>query len=284
MRILLPTLLLAAFATSPFAQDPVEDQQPEFELATSSDWDQLLEIYKAAHGGAERYDGVDYLSFDWTVFNVDPETGEEVPSNTRKVQMRFRDDPDRELVRALRIDETVQVLLDGESRDVELVTLLTETELTVHRKLGEGEYQELTNSQDLLKSQEVDGKALFAQLDLLLFLDSRDLRGQYRGMMKRDGEQYIAVEASFRPGRAVPEPSRLYFDTSTALIERVDIFDPKTKRRTGTTRLEGYKDHDGVKFPERFVAFDREMEKLGGWQVANFEINAETPEEVFLKP
>lgn len=284
MRILLPTLLLAAFATSPFAQDPPKDEGPGFEIVTTSDWDQLLEIYKAAHGGAERYDGVDYLSFDWTVFYVDPETGEEVPSNTRKVQMRFRDNPDQEQVRSLRIDETVQVVLDGETRDVELVTLLTELEMEVYRKTGEDSYQELTNSRDLLTSQAVDSKALFAQLDLLLFLDSRDLRAQYRGMMKRDGEQYIAVEAGFRPGREVPEPARLYFDTSTALIERIDIFDPKTKRRTGTTRLEGYKDHDGIKFPERFVAFDREQEKIGGWQITEFEINPETPEEVFLKP
>ena len=284
MRILLPTVLLAAFATSPFAQDPAESEEPGFEIAASSDWDQLIGIYKAAHGGAERYDGVDYVSFDWTVFHVDPETGEDVPSNTRRVQMRFRDIPDQELVRSLRIDETVQVRLDNELRDVVLVTLLTEESLKVFRKTGGDQYQELTNSKDLRLSQSVDSKALFAQLDLLLHLDSRDLRGQYRGLMKRNDKEYIAVETSFRPGREVPEPSRLYFDTSTALIERIDIFDPKTKRRTGTTLVEGYKDHDGIKFPERFVAHDREMKRLGGWQIANFEVNPETPQEVFLKP
>ena len=68
--IFVSTLLLAALASTPFAQDN-PGQDSGLEIKTSTDMDQLFEIYKAAHCGAERFDGVNYLEFDFTPWFLD---------------------------------------------------------------------------------------------------------------------------------------------------------------------------------------------------------------------
>lgn len=245
--------------------------------------DQLLEIYKAAHGGAERFDGVNYLEFDFTPWVLD-EKGERIALPTRNVQTRFRDNADEQLQRSMRIETDFELPGDNDAvRKVQVVSIVTETAINIWRKEGEGEYIK-SESRELMLSAVQDAKVLFAQLDMLLYLDSRDLRCTYGGLMTRDKVSYVTAEAAFRPAREVQEPVRLYFDLKTALIKRIDVFDPQTKMRVGSTLVEDYKDHEGLKFPESISFVSRSMETLGGWDFASVKVNPELSRETFLKP
>lgn len=280
MRFLLPTLLLAAFATSPFAQDP-DGQGGGVEIQTTTDWDQLLAIYKATQGGAERFDGVNYLAFDYEPYLLDEE-GERVAQGSWHVETRFRDNADEQLQRVMRIETEVEVAGE-EGRTIRTVGIVREDGMEVYREATDGSYEQLSSREILQKHADI-AKALWAQLDQILYLDSRDLRCRYTGIMTRNKEKYVTVESGFRPAREVPEPSRLYFDTTTALIERIDVFDPATNTRIGSKLLEGYQDYDGIKFPSEIRFVNRDMEELGGWVFTTFKVNPELEKETFLKP
>jgi hypothetical protein len=276
------TLLLAALASTPFAQDN-PGQDSGLEIKTSTDMDQLFEIYKAAHGGAERFDGVNYLEFDFTPWFLD-EQGERIALPTRHIQTRFRDNANEQLQRSMRIETAFE--LPGENdtvRKISVISVVTETDINIWRKEADGEFIK-SESRELKLSAVQDAKVLFAQLDMLLYLDSRDLRCTYGGVLTRDKVSYATAEAAFRPEREVMEPVRLYFDLKTALIKRIDVFDPKTKMRVGSTLVDDYKDHEGLKFPESISFVDRSMESLAGWDFRDVKVNPELSPETFLKP
>jgi hypothetical protein len=183
----------------------------------------------------------------------------------------------------MRIETEMPVGTGEDARTVKLISLVTETSLEVFTEAEDGSYTK-RESMEIKRAAALDAKVLWGQLDLLLYLDSRDLRCTYTGVMTRDKEKFVTAEAAFRPGRELAEPRRLYFDTTTALIERIDVFDAKSNMRLGTTMVGDYKDHEGIKFPELIEFTDRAGEVLGGWRFSAVKVNPEVADDTFLKP
>lgn len=280
--LLLSALLLASAVPAALAQDGV-DKRDDVKIQTSSDWERVLALYKHSQGGAERFDGLRTLSFDFTPSIVN-EDGEEVASATRHVTYLIRPNEDDQEVRAMRIENEVPVPAeDGTESKIKTVSIVTSEWVKVWREASDGSYTEV-EARELQAAAVFDAKGLWAQLDLILFPDTRDLRCTFSGVLTRDSKRYAAVEAEFRPGRQVPEPARLYFSAVSSLIERIDVFDPKTHLRTATTYLEEYKDHDGIKVPELLRLVDRRGRPLGAWRFANVKLNPDLSESVFEKP
>ena len=277
--ILLSALLFATAVPAAVAQGQ-GGKKGDVEIVATSDWDRVVALYKHSQGGAERFDGLRTLSFDFTpaIYN---EAGEEVPMTTRHITYLMRPDADEQEIRAMRIE--TEIAMPGEDEAAKIVSIVTPESVTVWTEDGQGGYTEV-EARELQAAAVFDAQGLWAQLDLLLYPDTRDLRCTVSGPMTRNSKRYMAVEAEFRPGRKVPEPARLYFSAVSSLIERVDVFDPKTRLRTATTYLEDYKDHDGIKFPHYLRFVDRAGKPLGSWRFADVEMNPKLPADNFKKP
>jgi len=279
--LLFSALLLTSTAPATFAQDS-GGKRDDVKVMTSSDWERVMALYKHSQGGAERFDGLKTLSFDFTPVIINEE-GEEMPSATRHITYLMRPNADDQEVRSMRIETEVPIQGESGEEKIKTVSFVTALSVKVFTEDATGAYSEV-EARELQAAAVFDAKGLWAQLDLILYPDSRDLRCTFSGVLTRDSKRYAAVEAEFRPGREVPEPARLYFSAVSSLVERIDVFDPKTHLRTGTTYLEQYKDHDGIKFPEQFRFVDRRGKALAFWRFANVKMNPVLPETQFQKP
>jgi hypothetical protein len=278
---ILLSLLLASTAIAAPLQDK-SGKRDDVKVMASSDWDRVIALYKHAQGGAERFDGLRSLSFDFTPALFDEE-GNEVPMATRHISYLIRPNTDEQERRVMRSESEITVPGSGSDEKTKIISIVTASSVEVWTEDGEGGFVPV-EAKELQALAVFDAKGLWAQLDLILYPDIADLRCSVTGVMTRDSKRYMGVEAEFRPGRQVPEPTRLYFSAVSSLIERIDVFDPKTHLRTATTYLEGYKDHDGIKFPGYLSMIDRRSNKLGTWRFDNVKMNPELPEGYFVKP
>lgn len=279
--LLLSSLFLLPAAPVLYAQD-AGGQGDGVQIVASSDWDRVLALYKHSQGGAERFDGLRTISFDFTPAIVNEE-GEEVKASMRHMTVLMRPDADEQEVRTVRIESEIAVPGSAEGETIKTVSLVTSQSVLVWAQGEDGEYTPV-EARELKAAAVFDAKSIWAQLDLILYPDHPDLRCTFSGVMTRDSKRYAAVEAEFRPGRQVPEPARLYFSAVSSLVERIDVFDPKTHLRTGTTYLEEYKDHDGVKVPHYFRFIDRRARPLGSWRLDDLKLNPTLPDKAFTKP
>lgn len=279
--LLFSSLILLPVATVSLAQD-TGGKREDVQIVTSSDWDRVLALYKHSQGGAERFDGVRVVAFDFTPAIVNEE-GVEEEAGTRHVVVLIRPDANEQEVRTMRIESEIPVPGGAEGETAKIVSLVTAQTVLVWSETAEGDYVPV-DARELKAAAVFDAKGIWAQLDLLLYPDNQDLRCTFSGVMTRDAKRYAAVEAEFRPGRQVLEPARLYFSAVSSLVERIDVFDPKTHLRTATTYLEEYTDHDGVKVPHYLRFVDRRARPLGSWRLSNIELNPKLTEQVFTKP
>lgn len=280
--IILSAALIVSTGVLVQAQDGQKPRK-DVDIVASSDLTRLVMIHKQAQGGAERYDGVRTISFDYTPSRID-EKGEEVFANTRHIIVSVRVNDDDQELRTVRIESEIEVPGESEGTKVKIVSLVkADGSVQVWNEAVDGTYN-VVETKELKRNAHFDAQSVFAQLDLLMVLDSKDLRCSFTGIFTRDSKRYAAVEAEFRPGRAVPEPSRLYFSSKTSLIERIDVFNAKTHLRQSSSYVENYKDHDGFKFPEKLRFVNRKGEPLGGWRMENVKLNPTLAENCFSKP
>ena len=173
-------------------------------------------------------------------------------------------------------------LSDG-SEPARVVGLVTGSDVQVWYEGADGELVS-TDAQRIKNTVAFHATALLNQLDLVYWTDSKDIRCRFGGVLKRDGKDFATLEAEYSPSRSVPEPARLYFSGVTSLIERVDAFDPKLHMRIGTVYLEGYKDHDGIKFPSLLRQVDRRMRPIGNWYLSDVVLDGEYEADHWSKP
>lgn len=275
-------LLLAALPLTAIAQDPPEDKGGDGsgpEVAASSELEVVLGLYKIAHGGKERFDGLRTMAFDYTP-SVYDEEGNELMGVKRRVSILFRPDLDEQEQRTVRIEK--DVVIEGED-PAKTVAIVTGSGAKVWVEGADGELIR-SEAQRFQNTASFHASALLNQLDLVYWLDGRDVRCRFGGVLKRDGKDYATIEAEFAPGRQVPEPTRLYISGTSSLIERVDVFDPKFHMRTSTAYLEEYADHGGIKFPGRVRQVDRRGRPVGNWYLEGVELNGEFEPEFWAKP
>jgi|FLOH01.1.fsa_nt_gi hypothetical protein len=227
------------------------------------------------------------MSFDFTTSTFDGE-GKELVADPQKVEIRFHNSasidqgeagPSKPVPRAVRVES--QVDLGGEK--VALISVVTPGSVHVWVENAEGGFDE-TNARELRTNAANDANALLAHLDLILMPDSEELLFRFVGVRQRDDVKYAAVEAEFIPMRGVQQLYRNYFSPVTSLIERMDIYDPKSKRRVGCTRIGDYEDHGGIKFPRSFKSYDKNENPVGSWVLSSVKVNPELPATRFSAP
>ena len=280
MRLLRTSLLLLAAALPLAAQDPAGDQPEGPQVVASSDLDVVLSLYKVAHGGAERYDDLRTIAFDYTPSIFDPE-GEELRAPVQRISVLFRPDLDEQEQRTVRLEQEVEL---GEGLGtVKTVSIVTGNDIRVWTEAEDGSWSR-SELAELERAAGFHATVLLTNLDLLYWTDSKEIRCRFGGVLRRDGRDYAAVEAEFKPERSVPEPARLYFSGVSSLIERIDAFDPKLRMRIGTVHVEGYEDHGGIKFPGLFRQVDRKGKPIGNWYLDEVSLNGEFEEAFWQKP
>lgn len=283
--IFLPAALFASLALSgPMASGQTgQSDRKDVDIVASSDLKLLFSIHKQSQGGAERYDGIRTITFDYTPSKFD-EKGKEIMASTRRISMTVRVNADNQELRCVRIDSKIEVPGEAAGSMVNIVSLVTEDgAVKVWSQAEDGSYIPV-EAKELKMNAQFDALSMFSQLDLFLFLDTPDIRCTFTGALTRDSKRYVAIETSFRPGRGVAEPSRLYFDSKSSLIERIDVFHPDSNMRLSTTLVEDYTDHKGFKFPGRLRTLNRKGTPVGGWRMENVELNPKLSETHFAKP
>lgn len=284
LGFLLFLLFAAPFAS---AQTPAGGGDKPAEIVVKSDWDRILGLYQQVHGGPERLAEMKLISFDFVPSIFDSE-GKEVKSDAQKVEIRFFNTPSidqgeagpsKPIPRAVRVES--QVLVD--EKKVKTISIVKPGSARVWIENEEGAFEE-TNIRELRLSAANDANALLSHLDLILMPDSEELLFRFVGLRKRDGANYAAVEAEFIPTRGVFQLYRNYHSSTTSLIERMDIYDPVTKKRIGCTRISGYEDHGGIKFPRVFKSYDRNEKPVGTWTLSEVQVNPELTSARFEAP
>jgi hypothetical protein len=272
------------------AQTPDQPSVPG-QIYVASDWDRILQIYQMVHGGSERMHEMKLFSFDFAPSSFNEE-GVETVFDKRKVTIRFFNvvpvpqgeiGPSEPIPRSVRIDSTIDLSEDGSGKKSKLISMVTPGSVHVWVENATGGFDE-TRAKELQVSAAKDANAILAHLDMILMPDSEELLFRYVGIRKRDGVDYAAVEAEFSPVRGVPQIYRNYLSPVTSLIERMDVYDPETKRRVGFTRISDYEDHGGIKFPRQFKSYNRDEKPVGTWTFTNVVMDPEVPETHFVKP
>jgi hypothetical protein len=282
---------MAVAAPSAPAQTPVGPDETPVEIVVTSDWDRILRLYQQVHGGPERLAELQYISFDFTPSVFDKE-GKETVFPKKKVEIRFRnqlpydtgeDGMTELLLRSVRVESEMDIS-DGKGEDkIKMITIVTPKSSKVWLANSSGGYDQ-NNAKELRLDASYDANAILAHLDMILMPESEELLFRYVGVRQRDGVKYAAVEAEFTPERGIRQLYRNYFSPVTSLIERMDIYDPETKRRMGFTRVTDYEDHGGIKFPRKFKTFDKKEKPIGTWTFSNVKVNPTFDPAHFEKP
>lgn len=260
---LLGSLWLTSAAYAPIVQEEGDQKKPRVELRT--DVDRVVESMIAAQGGVEELTNLLGLSFEVRPFRFDADG---LPIPLEPLSFSVSNDPERG--RRLRLDQT--------SGEYDIVALF-----------GPETRETYVDGQPM-RDREVGDDALQAASLLNRFFDL-NFGAQYDliklridGRRRRDGRDYLALRPTFPKVANVREGYRVYVNPETSRVERYDVFDPQTNRRTRTAIFSGLPTEPGFALPESVNFVDREGTKTLRWEFVDLEINPDYPEDHFMKP
>jgi hypothetical protein len=240
LPLLLATTLVAQGGTPAPSQGIAPRVESKDELQT------LFNVYRHAHGGEAAFQGLRDLGFRLVPLGL--VDGEEVAEPSLQVDIQYGVEE-----RQVRIEEQV----DGK----QLVKL---SDGLTGRVWVDGQPVEVP---ELIAGAREEALLFFAYFDLLYGLEAPDIAHKLEGVKTREGQQYLTVHVEFHASRQVYSAFRLYFNSETALIDRIDVFDLRTLKRLYTVKLSEYKDLGGLKFPGRFAFVSVEGQPLKAWRL-----------------
>ena len=121
----------------------------------------------------------------------------------------------------------------------------------------------------------LDARLFLSIFDLLYRPDAEDVAIKIEGTRKRNGIEYLAANLQFHASRQVFDAYRNFYNPATSLVDRIDIHDGKDYTRVSTLDVLRYKDHEGIKFPGRFVVRSRAGKPQSAMNLENVVLNPE---------
>lgn len=254
----LAALLAAAAPQEVDAPTPAPQRLPEATLVAE------------AHGGPEAILGLEGVRFQLTPLTYPPAT-EETPEPEP-----VAGDPLRFSI-ALDADRGRRVRIQQRSGDQDLVRVVSA--LTNRVWIGDEE----RDSPELAAESSVMAAEVFSVLDLVWGLASGQVVAAPGQRRTRDGVDYHTVRATFPPSRQLTSVYLLYVHPKTGLVDRVDVFDPATNRRSSTIFFSDYRG-EAAKLPCRIDFVDRDKQPLTSWELSAPVFNPEWAEGHFERP
>ena len=240
----LPLLFAVPAAAQNETPEPSQGIAPRVEVL--GELQQLFIAYHRAHGGAASFQGLRDLGFRLVPLRLvegaevaEPGLQIDIQYGVEERRVRVEEQVDGKQLVKLSDGLTAQVWVDGQAVEVP----------------------------ELLAGAREEALLFFAYFDLLYGLEAPDVAHKLEGVRKRDGQQYLTLHVEFHASRQIYSAFRLYFNTETALIDRIDVFDLRTLKRLYTVRLTGYQDLNGLKFPTRFEFVGVDGKPLRAWRL-----------------
>ena len=246
LLLALPLLLATPLAAQGETPAPSQGRGIAPRVESKGELQKLFTVYRQAHGGEATFQGLRDLGFRLVPMSL--VKGEEVPEPSLQVDVQYGVEE-----RRVRVEEEV----DGK-RLVKLSDGLT------GRVWVDGQPVEVP---ELIAGAREEALLFFAYFDLLYGLEAPDVAHKLEGVKTRDGQQYLTVHVEFHASRQIYSAFRLYFNSETALIDRIDVFDLRTLKRLYTVKLSEYKDLGGLKFPGRFAFVSVDGKPLKAWRL-----------------
>ncbi len=268
--ILLPAwLLLSTLAGShavALARPLPQTEGPRTVVRT--DYDEMLLSMLEHHGGQQRLESLGSLKF--RLVPVELKRGEDGEIQSTPLEP-LDYTLDLGIERRVRIEEMLE--------EKHFVKLIDAQSIRVYM---EGEPQAMTELERVAGEQAI---AILRHLDLAYGLMLGRLEGSPSQMRTRQGVEYRTIECGFQSTENQSIPRALLYVHPTSLrVERYDLFDPQTNRRTATVVLSDFADLEGLPFATRLLFLDREGEALLEWRIEALEAGGKPADELFERP
>ena len=217
------------------------------------------------HGGAERLDAVQALSFDLLPIELSrDEEGELVEEVGTKLHYEMTIGKERRV----RIEETLE--------DRQFVKLSTEKGIAIFM---DGEPQNLAELRTVANEQSL---AVLRHLDAAYGLFSGRLTATPGKIRKRDGVNYATAACELADSK-VDSRVLLYVHPTELAVQRYDVFD-SDNRRQATVVLGEFIDLDGFPMATEITFSGRDREPIRRWRLEAVKTPKELPADRFLKP